>query len=293
MTAACNFLYGKQVRRLLLSTSWGKLLVVGGSRAGEGTVIILPQMRLALDVGFPLRALVPMENVVVSHGHMDHQGALLPWAAQRQLQNLGPGKVFAPQPLAGALLELLKLGALMEGGQPYPVVVCPVAPGEEVRLRADIRLRFFPTSHWTPTLGTLLLWQKQQLRPEFVHLPQQAIRKLREEGVAVTQTREIPLLAYLADTGAELLEKELWLRQVEVLIVECTFLHAKDRERARKFGHVHLEDLQAFLQGSQNHHVVITHLSRRHRLAAGSRVIRNALTHQDGPKLHLLNVDWP
>lgn len=267
--------------------------MVGGSRAGEGTVILLPQMRLALDAGFPLRALVPMENVVVSHGHMDHQGALLPWAAQRQLQNLGPARIFAPAPLARPLRELLRLGALMEGGQPYPVVVYGVEPGAEISLRADVRLRFFSTSHWTPTLGTLLVWQKRQLKPEFSHLPQEAICKLKEQGAAIAQTREVPLLAYLADTGPELLQQEPWLKQVEVLIVECTFLKAKDRERARKFGHLHLEDLQFFLRGSQNHHVVLTHLSRRHRLAAGSKAIRHALSHQNGPKLHLFNVNWP
>ena len=37
------------LRRLQLDTSWGELSLVGGSRAGEGTLILLPQLHLALD----------------------------------------------------------------------------------------------------------------------------------------------------------------------------------------------------------------------------------------------------
>ena len=32
------------LRRLRLETSWGPLSIVGGSRAGEGTLILLPQL---------------------------------------------------------------------------------------------------------------------------------------------------------------------------------------------------------------------------------------------------------
>lgn len=281
------------MRRLELETSWGKLLLVGGSRAGEGTVVLLPQFRLALDAGFPLRALVPMEHVVISHGHTDHLAGLLPWAAQRQLQNLGPARIYALDPLAQQLRQFLALGAAMENGKAYLVDEATVGEGQTVPLRADASLRFFLTSHWTPTLGVLLTWSKHQLKREFAGLPAEKIRSLRQQGVPVAERVEIPLLAYLADTGPEVLEKESWLAQVEVLVVECTFLKPQDRERARQFGHMHLEDLRAWLPAARNRHLVLTHLSRRHRLGPGSKIIRQALTLEGGPRLHLLNVEWP
>ncbi|GBC78859.1 Ribonuclease BN [bacterium HR09] len=281
------------MRRLELQTSWGKLLLVGGSRAGEGTVVVLPQFRLALDAGFPLRALVPMEHVVVSHGHTDHLAGLLPWAAQRQLQNLGPARVYALDPLAQQLRQFLALGAAMENGKPYPVDVVTVREGQTLPLRSDCSLRFFLTSHWTPTLGVVLSWTKRQLKREFSGLPPESIRELRQKGVEVSETVETPLLAYLADTGPEVLERESWLAQVEVLVVECTFLKPQDRERARRFGHMHLEDLRSWLPHAQNRHWVLTHLSRRHRLAGATKTIRQALASGPGPKLHLLNVEWP
>lgn len=281
------------MRRLELATSWGTLLLVGGSRAGEGTVVLLPQFRLAFDAGFPLRSLVPMEHVVVSHGHTDHLAGLLPWAAQRQLQNLGPARVYALEPLAHQLRQFLALGAAMENGKPYPVYVETVREGQTLQLRADASLRFFLTSHWTPTLGALLSWRKHQLKREFAGLPAEEIRSLRQKGVEVAETVEIPLLAYLADTGPEVLEAERWLAHVEVLVVECTFLKPQDRERARQFGHMHLEDLRAWLPRARNRHLVLTHLSRRHRLAPATKAIRQAMAAEGGPNLHLLNVEWP
>jgi glyoxylase-like metal-dependent hydrolase (beta-lactamase superfamily II) len=69
------------VRQLNLATSWGDLRLVGGSRAGEGSLVLLPQLRLALDAGRPARALVPLQHVVVSHGHLDHLSAWSPGRA--------------------------------------------------------------------------------------------------------------------------------------------------------------------------------------------------------------------
>ncbi|MCS7182161.1 MAG: MBL fold metallo-hydrolase [Thermoanaerobaculum sp.] len=255
--------------------------------------MLLPQLRLSLDAGFPLRAFVPMEHVVVSHGHTDHLAGLLPWAAQRQLQNLGPARVYSPPALAPDLQRLLDLGAAMEQGKPYPVKVEPVSPGEQVILRPDMVLRFFPTTHWTPTLGVGLFWRKRQLKPELAGLGGEEIRQLRESGLEVVETVEVPLLAYLADSGPEVLYREHWLAQVEVLVVECTFLRPQDRERAKRFGHMHLDDLRQFLPHSHNRHWVLMHLSRRHRLGPATKTIRQVLAREGGPHLHLLNVEWP
>ena len=38
------------LRSLVIDTSWGPLRIAGGSRAGEGTTILAPQLRLALEM---------------------------------------------------------------------------------------------------------------------------------------------------------------------------------------------------------------------------------------------------
>jgi ribonuclease BN (tRNA processing enzyme) len=78
----------------------------------------------------------------------------------------------------------------------------------------------------------------------------------------------------------------------EVLLLECSFFAAADRERARRFGHLHLDDLVALAPRLDCRHLVLLHASRRARL----REIESSLDRRLRPilscKLHHLNVDW-
>ena len=139
------------MRQLNLATSWGDLRLVGGSRAGEGSLVLLPQLRLALDAGRPARALVPLQHVVVSHGHLDHLLGLPAWASQRQLQGIPGGTVWVERSQAAAVADLLAVTGRLEGGKPYDVEVRATAAGESAPLRHGFELSFFATSHWVPT----------------------------------------------------------------------------------------------------------------------------------------------
>jgi ribonuclease Z len=277
---------------LRLTTSWGELRLAGGSRAGEASILLLPQLRLALDAGRPARALVPMQHVVVSHGHMDHVLGLPAWASQRQLQGMPGGTVFVPPSLAAPLGELLAVCARLEGGAPYDVELKTVAPGDAVMVRPGFELRFFATSHWIETLGCAVAWQRKRLLPAFFGLPPDELRRRRAAGEPLTETVETLLLAYLADTGPKVFEQEPWLADAEVLVLECTFLRPSDRARAQRFGHMHIADVAALAPALRNRHLVLTHLSRRHRIAPAVRTIRKQLAPELQPALHFLNVEW-
>jgi len=292
LTTTPSFTHAAPVHQLRLDTSWGELRIVGGSRAGEGTLVLLPQLRLALDAGRPARALVPLENVAVSHGHLDHLLGLPAWASQRQLQGMPPGRVLCPASLTEAVQRLLALSAELEGGSPYGATVTGVNAGDWIELRRDFRVGFFRTSHWVDTLGSVVEWTRRRLRPEYAGAPPETLQRLRAAAVEVTEKVRTPLLAYAADSGPEVLDSEAWLRDVEVLVLECTFLRPGDRDRARRFGHTHLADLVEIAPTLHNRHLVLTHLSRRHRLASGTRTIRAALADRFRGRLHLFNKEW-
>lgn len=281
------------MRQFKLQTSWGELTVAAGSRAGEASVVLLPQIRLAFDAGRPLRALVPMHHVVISHGHADHLAGLLAWAAQRQLNGIPAGTVYAPASIASDLAELLAIAARLEGGAPYDVAVRPVGDGDTETIHPDFRLRFFSTSHWVDTVGSVLEWRRDRILDHLAGLPGEEIRRRRERGESITHEVVTPLVAYAADSGPEVWERHPWLADIEVLVLECTFIAPEERDRARRFGHTHLEDIVAAAPRLHNRHVILTHLSRRHRLGPGERTIRAALDGRLSGELHLANVDWP
>lgn len=280
------------MRTLVLPTSWGPLRLLGGSRAGEATVVVVPQFRLAVDAGYPLRALVPVTRVVVTHGHVDHLQGLLPWASQRQLGGLPPGRVFAPAAIAEDVASLLALAARLEGGRAYGVTVTTVGDGDRVALKPSFELRFLHTSHWVETLGCGVWWTRRRLRPELSgHAPDELIaRRARDE--TITSEMSAPLLAVLGDTGPEVFATANWLADAEVLVLECTFITEPERDRASRFHHMHLDNLVALAPTLHCRHLVLSHLSRRHGITAGEAAIRAALAGSFRGELHFFNVEW-
>ncbi len=280
------------LRRLQLDTSWGPLTVVGGSRAGEGSLVLLPQLRLALDPGRAHRALPPMNTVVVSHGHMDHVGGLGYWASQRYLNAMGPATLIAPSDIIGQLSRLLELHAELEGGRPYQVETVTVADGTRYLFRDDFELVFFTTDHWVPTLGTRIEWCRRRLKPELTGLTGEEIARRRRSGESVSEEHRLGLVSYCADSGPHLFRRNPEVTDSEVVFLECSFYRPGDRERAERYGHLHLEDLMAIAGRLRCQHLVLLHASRRHRLREVEQILDAELRPLLNCEMHHLMVDW-
>ncbi|MCU0304628.1 MAG: MBL fold metallo-hydrolase [Thermoanaerobaculales bacterium] len=280
------------LRRLVLTTSWGGLQLVGGSRAGEGTVLLLPQLDLAFDPGRAVRGLPPMRTVFASHGHLDHIGGLGYWASQRYLNSMPPAALLVPAAVEDDVRSLLGTLARLEGGRPYEIEVIPVDDGTRHRLRRDISLGFFSTDHWVPTLGATVTWHRRRLRPALAGLAETEIARRRLAGEEVTEEVAVDLLSYCADSGPRLLDDRPEIAASEILLVECSFFAAGDRERAARYSHTHLEDLLPHLPRMSCRHLVLLHASRRYRLREVEAYLDAEVRPRFPGELHHLNVDW-
>ncbi len=279
------------LRSLTLSSSWGDVLLTGGSRAGEGTLLVLPQFRLALDIGRPHRTLPPVTTACLSHGHIDHLGGLAYWASQRYLNSMGPGALFVPEPVAEDVTELLAVHARLEGGKPYDITLKSVADGSVQPLRTDFHLEFFSTDHWVPTLGSRLHWTRRRLLPELAGAEPHELAALRKSGTAITSDIVTPLLSYGADTGPGLFTDDRAL-DAEILLLECSFWKGGDLERARTYGHLHISDLLEIAPRLSCRHLVLLHASRRTRLHEVEEIMAAELAPVFGGELHHLMVEW-
>ena len=72
----------------------------GHSIAGVETCVEVPTLRLVLDMGTCTSPAIGLQTVLVSHGHLDHCGALPHHAALRSMRGMEEGRYIVPKAFA-------------------------------------------------------------------------------------------------------------------------------------------------------------------------------------------------
>jgi ribonuclease Z len=248
------------------------LEIEGVSIAGHESFYKLPAFRCLLEFGRAPDDVLGYATVCLTHGHLDHAAGLAHHASRRRLTGLPPARVFVPEEAVPDLEAWLAISQRLENVD-YGAHVTPAIPGENVLLRRDLQLTFLPGRHRVPTVGYLFSEVKHKLDAELEGLPGEEIAALRAGGREVAHREEIPLLAYPGDCGPEVFDAAPELFRARVLLIECSFVGDDDRERARKYAHIHLDDIAERAELFQNEAIVLTHFSLRYRPAE----IRKAL----------------
>ncbi|MFA9479196.1 MBL fold metallo-hydrolase [Phycisphaerales bacterium AB-hyl4] len=246
--------------------------VQGISIAGEQSVVQVPELDVAFDIGACPKPILTANYVALTHGHMDHAAALSYYFSQRNFQGIGVGTIVCHPELEQPIHNVMKAWTGLEAQKtPYNVIALP--PGEQLEIKNNIYLRAVESVHTVPSLAYVVLEKRSKLRPDLVGQPQEKLVELKNSGEQITQTLEIPLVCYTGDTmWGELFDRPDVLG-AKILITECTFLEPGHRGRASVGKHLHLDDIVKLLEKSTAEAVVLTHLSRRTHLG----MVRKAL----------------
>jgi ribonuclease Z len=236
--------------------------VQGVSIAGEITSIQIPELDVVFDVGQCTRASLAARYAVISHGHMDHIGGLAYWCSQRRFQGMGIGKIVCDSRIAPAIHKMMA-GFVDLERQKTEYEVVPLDPEQPLEIKNNIFLRGFYTEHTAPSMGYAIYEKRSKLKAEYTDLPQEKLRELKDRGIEITRTMEIPLVAYLGDTqpGPHLIREDV--RKAQIVISECTFFEPDHKDRAKVGMHLHVDDVGEWLRVLECQHVVLIHVSRR------------------------------
>jgi len=249
----------------------------GVSVAGVETCIEVPSFGLLLDLGVCSATAPNQPRAVVSHGHLDHVGAIALHAARRSLRKMGEGTYFVPRVIAADVDALLNAAGVLDG-QVIPRRLVPLEPGEEFALDAKRYLRPFATFHRVPSQGYTIWERRHRLRAEFRGKAPADLAELRRRGAAIEEEYEMPLLSFTGDTRVEVLEQVPELQQTETLVIESTFLDGRVTvAESREMGHVHLDELidRAALLTAKR--VVLHHFSARYSVTEIAQVLKQRL----------------
>lgn len=240
-----------------------RLELSGSSVAGVETAIEVPSLGLVLDMGRCSRSAVNQPLVLVSHGHLDHAGAITQHAARRAMMKMSPGIYLVPRPIHEDVERLFNAAGTLDGN-PIARRVQPLAPGENFAISERLHVRPFATFHRVPSQGYGVWERRHRLRAEFHGLPGAELAKLRAQGATLDETYETLLLAFTGDTRSEVLQVPE-LSRAETLVIETSFLDQRvSVADARVMGHIHLDELVEQHALLPQRDVVFSHFSARY-----------------------------
>lgn len=249
----------------------------GFSIAGIETCIEVPTLKVLLDLGRCSRTAVTFPVALVSHGHLDHMGAIAHHAARRSMMHMEEGVYVVPRRVVGQTEALLDAAGDLDG-QVIPRRVIPLSPGEEYALSKSRYVRAFETFHRVPSQGYTVWERRHRLRDEFRNLEGARLGELRRSGVVIDETYETPLLSFTGDTRVEVLERNPELQRTETLVIETTFLDDRVTvEGAREMGHIHLDEILDRRDLLPKTEVVLSHFSARYDDREVRRIVERRL----------------
>lgn len=251
---------------MLTTVTAGPYTVRGISVGGVYTSLSVPELGLVFDAGASPRSSSAIDTILLSHGHADHVGALPAMLGIRALSGkTRPPRVVMPIEIVDDLMAAL---AALSRLQRFPLAIEPIgmAPGDELALRADLRIRAIRTFHPVPSLGYLIVRRVSKLRADLHGLSGTEIAARRRAGEAVADYDDRIELGYATDTLVQALDHAPELLAARVLIVECTFLdERKSLEAARAGCHIHLDEITERAERFANEHIVMMHFSQLYR----------------------------
>jgi len=267
--------------------SIGDMTLAGYSVAGEESVVIIPELDVAFDIGKCPREALQINHVLLSHGHMDHAAGVAYYFSQRDFQGISDGVVLVSESLVGPLERLMQAVAAVEG-HPSPYRFVGMSDGQDYEIRRGLLARAFATRHVGNSLGFSIIEVRQKLKPQFADRTGPQLVELKKQGVEITRRVEIPLVAYLGDTAVADYSRLPWVGQAKVLLMECTFFDADHVRRARAGRHLHVRDLPAVLEGTRNERIILTHVTRRTNMAEARRILRKTVSSEIYSKITFL-----
>jgi ribonuclease Z len=236
--------------------------IKGVSTSGIATCLVVPELKVVLDIGVCTSDAWKVRDVLITHGHVDHVAGAVKHAATRDLLGMKPSRFILPAVIAEDFKAMMGCFAIMQQ-QPFPFTVVPLQDSEHYE-RKGLVVEAFATSHRIPSLGYALYEKRSKLKPEFVGMEGKDIGKLRKEGVEVTDTKLVHLLTYTGDTTSEAMDLDV-VKEAPMLVMECTFVGSDVTiEQAREKGHIHLMEIVGRSKKLKSDHIVLMHFSMRH-----------------------------
>jgi ribonuclease Z len=268
------------------------LEIIGYSVAGEETVVAVPQLDVCFDIGKAPDQIIPINHILLTHGHMDHAAGIAYYLSQRNFCGISPGTILAPKNLLGPIRDIFDAWSRLDGNK-VPGKLVGVKPGDEYQIKPNLFARVFPTKHSKGSVGYSVIEKRKKLKAEYLGLTSPQIVKLKKQGVEIDYPLEIPIVTYLGDTQYIDFSQLKYIAESKILIAECTFYEGGHSGRAEAGRHMHIDEFADLLGKLKNEHIIVTHITQRTPMRDIRKILKDALPKKIYDKITLLMTKRP
>ena len=237
--------------------------IEGYSRAAVQTCWRLPELKILFDVGVSPWDFMGTPTMFISHAHLDHIAALPAYVSRRRMMKMDPPVIYLPDSAVDMAWKTLQCFRNLDRGA-MPCELIGMLHGDEIVLSRETTVKAVAVQHTIDALGFIVYERRKKLKPQYVDLPQEEIRRLSVSGVEVSAERRIIKAAYTGDTNPKGIDDNPEFYEAEVLISELTFAAPEHRrDKIHKHGHCHIDDYCVRSQRFENDCIIAGHLSTR------------------------------
>ncbi|TGL93517.1 MBL fold metallo-hydrolase [Leptospira barantonii] len=258
----------------------------GISEGGIRTSLYLPSLSLMFDIGAQNPNRIHLDNLLLTHSHLDHSSGLPYYISQRSLRKLKPPKIYLPAPLEEPMRKILDLYSQIEDF-PYAYDMKAVNPGDKIDLDPQHFFSPHKTFHRVPSQGYTIYQRRKKLKKEFQTLPQEELNLALKEKKEVSELSETPVISFSGDTKIEYVLEHEDVANSSILFIECTYID-KERnvDRAREWGHIHLDEIIGNLSSFKNEKIVLIHFSKRYSIPYIREILDKRIPKEEKHRFH-------
>lgn len=265
--------------------------LTGYSEGGIRTSLIWPSLGLMFDMGNTYPGQMQHDKLLITHSHLDHFAGVPYYVSQRSLRNLSPPTIYVPVEIHAQVDKILQLYSEIEDF-PYKYNLIPAALGVKIDINRQYLFAPHQTYHRVPSQGYTVYERRTKLKEEYKNLSSLELRLAKESGKVIEDKIETPVLSFSGDTKIEYVLNHEDVRKSQILFLECTYVDEKrDVERARNWGHIHLDEIAHYADSFENERLVLIHFSQRYRFKEIRDYVKAKLPSHLFDRVHLFLPD--
>jgi ribonuclease Z len=276
-----------------LSIKLDNLTFRGKSIGGRETSIMVEELSLVFDLGYQPDKIESIRNVLISHGHTDHIGCLHFCQINRKLKKTTlPWQIILPKCYIPALKVIsTAFSSLNRGGYPHGFFDCQF--DDEIEIKKTIKpfnklfvdqlieaencsdipfinqngyfITAYPMKHKITSYGYVIKEKRKKLKKEYIGLTGLELKNLRQSGILIEESIEIPTIAFTGDTIIDSVLNTPDFLKSKILIMECTHFNDSSIEEAIEHGHIHFQQIVENIVKFENKWIILCHLSQKYR----------------------------